>query len=142
MGSAAEAPEGFAPHRRNSPFTDSMEPIYAHIGADQYALGVWLRAEHCNSRGLVHGGFIATLADNAMGLTCGVALSQDDRKIVGMVTVNLSIDYVGQAQLGEWLQTDSRVVKLGGSLAFVETRLMSGDTVVARANATFKIKTA
>jgi acyl-coenzyme A thioesterase PaaI-like protein len=28
-----------------------------------------LRAVHCNSRGFVHGGVIAALADNAMGLS-------------------------------------------------------------------------
>ncbi|WP_371398691.1 PaaI family thioesterase [Algimonas porphyrae] len=134
-------PDGFVPHDRPSPFTNSMEPIFARIAADQYALGTQLRAEHCNSRGLVHGGFIATLADNAMGLTCGLALMAGGRTIRNMVTVNLSIDYVGQAQIGDWLQTDSRVVKLGRSLAFVETHLLSGATIVSRASATFKIKT-
>lgn len=136
-----DIPKGFAPHDRRSPFTDPMEPIYARVDADQYQLGTPVRAELCNSRGLVHGGFIATLADNAMGLSCGVALAGQGRKVLGMVTVNLSVDYVGQAKVGDWLQTDSRVVKLGGSLAFVEARLMSGETVIARANATFKIKT-
>ena len=133
-------PADFAAHTRRSPFTDPFEPLYARVGQD-YSLGTELRAVHCNSRGLVHGGFIATLADNAMGLSCGLALGQAGRKILGMVTVNLTIDYVGQAKVGDWLQTESHVVKLGGSLAFMETRLVSDGAVVARANATFKIKT-
>lgn len=107
----------------------------------QYSLGTRLRPVHCNSRGLVHGGFIATLADNAMGLSCGLALSQAGRKVLGMVTVNLAVDYVGQAQVGDWLETQSTVVKLGGTLAFLETRLVSNDVTIARANATFKVKT-
>lgn len=137
----ANPPDGFKPHSRRSPFTDPFEPLFARISADHYSLGTRLRSVHCNSRGLVHGGFIATLADNAMGLTCGTALAQAGRKVLGMVTVNLSVDYVGQAQVGDWLDTQSTVIKLGGTLAFVETRLVSNDTVVARANATFKVKT-
>ena len=90
----------------------------------------------------MHGGCIATLVDNAMGLTCLVGLKAEGRTVQSMVTVNLSIDYVGQARLGDWLETDSSVVKLGGSLAFVQTVVRSGGTVVARANATFKMKTA
>lgn len=137
-----DLPDGFAKHGRSSPFTDPLEPLYAKIETDQYRLGAYLKADHCNSRGLVHGGFIATLADNAMGLTCHMALTSAGRKPLGLVTVNLSIDYVGQAKIGDWLETNSSVVKIGGSLGFVQTRLMAGDALVARANATFKIKTA
>ena len=137
-----EAPNGFKPHTRSSPFTDPLEPIYAHIDATQYRLGTYVREEHSNSRGLVHGGFLATLADNAMGLTCGVALAAEDRTVLGMVTINLSLDYVGQAKIGDWLQTESRIVKLGGTLGFVESQILANDSPVARANATFKIKTA
>lgn len=138
----ARPPTGFSPHTRRSPFTDPFEPLFARIDGDNYSLGTRLCPIHCNSRGLVHGGFIATLADNGMGLSCGVALANAGRKILMMVTVNLSVDYVGQAKVGDWLQTESTVIKLGGSLGFVETRLMSDDAVVARANATFKFKTA
>lgn len=136
-----DIPEGFSPHTRQSPFTDPFEPIYARITSDQYSLGTRLRPVHCNSRGLVHGGFIATLADNAMGLSCVAALIADGRQLLGMVTVNLSIDYVGQATIGDWLQTESQIIKLGGSLVFADTKLISGDALVARGNATFKIKT-
>ncbi|GHA87031.1 PaaI thioesterase [Algimonas arctica] len=138
----ANPPAGFKPHSRRSPFTDPFEPLFARIDAGHYSLGTRLRPVHCNSRGLVHGGFIATLADNGMGLCCGLALSEAGRKILGMVTVNLAVDYVGQAQVGDWLETQSTVIKLGGSLAFLETRLVSNGITVARANATFKVKTA
>lgn len=134
-------PNGFVPHSRRSPFTDPFEPLYARVSPDQYSLGTLLRDIHCNSRGLVHGGFIATLADNAMGLTCGYDLGRAGKTVSAMVTVNLSVDYVGRAKVGDWLQTDSRIVKRGASLAFVETRLISADDIVARANATFKFKT-
>jgi acyl-coenzyme A thioesterase PaaI-like protein len=36
--------------------------------------GVEIRAAHTNSRGLVHGGLVAALLDNVMGLACSKAL--------------------------------------------------------------------
>jgi hypothetical protein len=48
---------------------------------------------HTNSRGLVHGGLIAALADNAMGLSCGQGRQGVSQ---GLITVNLSVDYLGR----------------------------------------------
>ena len=57
-------PEGFAPHFKRSPVTDPWEPLFSRRGEKSVQLGVWLREAHCNSRGLLHGGVIAALADN------------------------------------------------------------------------------
>lgn len=132
-------PDGFGPHPRKSKFTDPWEPLYSRRSDAQWSLGTVLRDVHCNSRGLVHGGFIATLADNAMGLSAALALGAKSIPFKGLVTVNLSVDYVGQARVGDWIETDSRIVRAGRSLAFVETRLISKGKTVARANATFKV---
>lgn len=133
-------PEGFAPHFRKSKFTDPWEPLFSRVEADQLRLGVFLRDVHCNSRGLVHGGFIAALADNAMGLSCGVVISSAGREIKGLVTITLSTDYVGSARIGAWLETDTSVVKAGGSLCFSQCLLRADGEPVARSNATFRIQ--
>ena len=103
-------------------------------------MGLRLDEAHCNSRGLVHGGLIATLADNAMGLSCVVALAKAGRDAGnGLVTVSLGTDYLGSAKLGEWLEIDPEPVKVGGSIGFARAIIRSNDTPVAMANATFKI---
>jgi len=43
------------------------------------------------------------------------------------------------AKLGDWIATDSEVVKLGGNLGFVRCQLKTSNAVVVRANATFKL---
>lgn len=134
-----DVPASYAPHFRNSAFTDPWEPLYSRISDDQISLGTILREAHCNSRGIVHGGFISAIADNAMGLSAAQVLKAQDRDLRGLVTVNLSVDFTGMAKVGEWVATESEIVKLGGSLGFVRCRLVSGGTVVARANATFKL---
>ena len=103
-------------------------------------MGLLLAEPHCNSRGLVQGGLIAALADNAMGLTCVFALANAGRELGGgLVTVSLGTDYVGSAKLGDWLQIDPEAVKLGGSICFARALINSHEQPVAMAHATFKI---
>src|SRR5580692_12932409 len=83
---ATDIPEGFDPHFRKSPLTDPWEPLYSRKTTDAVIIGLRLAKPHTNSRGLIHGGLIATLADNAMGLSCGVILGGGTR----LVTVSLA----------------------------------------------------
>ena len=131
---SAEIPPGFAPHLRRSPVTEPWEPIYARITPDAVILGLRLAKAHTNSRGLAHGGLITTLADNAMGLSCGLKANE----IQGLVTVNLAIDFLGTANIGQWLQVETTFVKAGGSLYFAQSFVTADGEPCARANATFK----
>jgi acyl-coenzyme A thioesterase PaaI-like protein len=102
-----------------------------------------LRDVHCNSRGFVHGGVIAALADNAMGLSFvrvfKATVEDPAHPATGAVTVGLGVDYVATAKLGQWLQIEPRVVKAGRSLGFVDALITADGEVVARANATFRL---
>jgi uncharacterized protein (TIGR00369 family) len=132
----ADIPAGFARHTRHSPFTSPWEPIYAKQTADAVILALRLAEPHTNARGLVHGGLIASLADNAMGLSC--RLKADDAAD-GLVTVNLSVDYLGSAHVGQWLAVETGFVRAGGSLCFAQSFITADGKPCARANATFKI---
>ncbi|WP_300394938.1 PaaI family thioesterase [Henriciella sp.] len=137
---ATDVPSGFERHFRTSPFTDPWEPLYSRQDPRKVMIGVRLREAHCNSRGLVHGGLIASLADNAMGLSAGAALRTEGRDTVkGLVTVSLTTDYLGPAKLGSWLEVDTHFVKTGGSLCFTDCLVLADGEPVARANASFKI---
>ncbi len=89
---------------------------------------------HTNSRGFVHGGLISTLADNAMGLSCAFQYPEPRP----LLTVNLSVDYISVARLGQWLLFDTTYTKIGGSLCFAECFVRSDDKVVAKASGVFK----
>ena len=67
-----EIPAGFEPHFRKSPFTDPWEPLYSKKTDKAVIMGLRLAKAHTNSRGLPHGGLIASLADNAMGYSCAL----------------------------------------------------------------------
>jgi len=135
-----QVPQGFERHFRRSGLTDPWEPLYSRKLDDCLQMGLVLSQAHCNSRGLVHGGLIAALADNAMGLTCVQALLADGRDIgKGLVTVSLSTDYVGAGKLGEWLLIDPEAIKVGGSIGFARAMIFAGDKTIATAHATFKV---
>lgn len=134
-GAMPNNPEGFAAHFRKSPVTDPWEPLFSRQTDNALQIGVWLREAHCNSRGFVHGGVIAALADNAMGLSCGKSLPSAE----GLVTISLNVDYAGTAHTGQWLQIEPRVLRTGRSMAFADAVISADGQIVARASATFRV---
>jgi uncharacterized protein (TIGR00369 family) len=109
------------------------------VSDEAHELGFRLAEAHCNSRGLLHGGVIAALADNAMGLSYGVVRRKTHGDATGAVTVSLNVDYVSSAALGQWIAVRPHVVKAGRQMGFVEALILADDTVIARASATFRM---
>jgi uncharacterized protein (TIGR00369 family) len=132
---AITIPEGFEPHVRSSPLTAPWEPIYYKRTADAVILGVRLAEPHTNSRGLAHGGFITALADNAMGLSCGMKRDGTTR----LLTAGLSIDFISSARIGQWVAFETDVIKVGGSLCFAQCSVTADGVRCARANGTFSV---
>ena len=133
-------PDGYTRHTRRSPLTDPWEPLYARETGEAVQLAVEVREAHCNARGFAHGGFISALADNAMGLSVvRLARLQPGQEEASAVTVTLALDYLDIARIGEWLELRPTVLKLGRSLAFAECRVVCGERLIARGNASFKV---
>lgn len=129
-------PPGFERHYRRSGLTDPWEPLYSRKLPDAVYIGLRAGPAHANSRGFVHGGLISALADNAMGLSCGIVRGSGPGSLV---TVNLSVDFVSTARQGQWVEIRPSVVKVGGSMGFASALVYADDTVCARANATFRV---
>ena len=130
-----DIPEGFEPHFRKSPFTEPWEPLYSKKTENAVIIGLRLAKPHTNSRGLIHGGLIASLADNAMGYSCALVMGWT----TSLVTISLAVDYVGSAEIGQWLAVESEVIKTGNTICFAQSLIKADDTVIARANGTFRV---
>jgi uncharacterized protein (TIGR00369 family) len=128
-------PDGFEPHVRKSPLTDPWEPLYAKRTAKAVILGLRLAKPHTNGRGLIHGGLIASLADNAMGHSCAHVMGGQS----SLVTISLAVDFTGTAQIGQWLAVESEVIRTGHTICFAQSLIRADDAVIARANATFRV---
>jgi uncharacterized protein (TIGR00369 family) len=132
---ATEIPAGFEPHFRKSPFTDPWEPLYSRKTDKAVIMGLRLAKPHTNARGLIHGGLIASLADNAMGYSCAQALGWAS----SLVTISLAVDFVGSAEIGRWLVVESEVIRTGSTICFAQSLIKADDAVIARANGTFRV---
>jgi len=130
-----DIPEGFQPHFRKSPFTEPWEPLYSKKTEKAVIIRLRLAKPHTNSRGLIHGGLIASLADNAMGYSCALVMGWT----TSLVTISLAVDYVGSAEIGQWLAVESEVIKTGSTICFAQSLIKADDTVIARANGTFRV---
>ena len=84
--------------------TDPWEPLYSKRTETAVIIGLRLARPHTNGRGLIHGGLIAALADNAMGHSCGHQMGG----VSSLVTIGLAVDFIGTAQIGQWLAVESR----------------------------------
>jgi uncharacterized protein (TIGR00369 family) len=128
-------PEGFEPHFRKSPFTDPWEPLYSKKTEKAVIMGLRLATPHTNARGLIHGGLIAALADNAMGYSCAQAMGWAS----SLVTISLAIDFVGSAEIGQWLSVESEVIRTGSTICFAQSLIKADEAVIARASGTFRV---
>jgi uncharacterized protein (TIGR00369 family) len=133
-------PSGYARHTRASPLTEPWEPLFSRQVASGVQIALEIREAHCNSRGFAHGGLISSLADNAMGLSAvRRAREHPGAEKASAVTVTLSLDFIDAAQVGDVVEFQPTVLKVGRTLAFVDCRVVCGDRLIARGNASFRI---
>src|SRR5690242_11803145 len=132
---STDIPPGFEPHFRKSPFTDPWEPLYARKTDKAITLGLRVDRPHTNGRGLIHGGLIAALADNTMGYSCAQALGWAS----SLVTISLAVDFLGNGEIGQWLSVQGEVIKTGSTICFAQSLIRVDDTIIARANGTFRV---
>ena len=132
---ATDVPAGFEPHFRKAPLTDPWEPLYSRKTDKAVIIGLRLAKPHTNNRGLIHGGLITSLADAAMGYSCALMTNWT----TSFVTVSLSIDFVGTAEIGQWLALEGDVIKTGTTICFAQCLAKADGTVIARASGTFRV---
>ncbi|WP_265919697.1 PaaI family thioesterase [Cupriavidus nantongensis] len=129
----ADVPEGFVPLRRMSGYMAGFGQLYLHAG--RRTLAVRIDENHLNNLGIPHGGMLATLADTAIGMM----MSLETGRAKSAVTVNLSLDYLGSARLGDWVEARVEFDKLGSRLRYGNCRLFSGERCLLRATAIFAV---
>jgi len=129
------APDGFSRVHRRSPFLDLVGELYLCDAGDGPVYGIRIRPEHANNRGDAHGGVLMTVADLVLGYTTAFASDPP----LPLTTASLSIDFVGGAKVGDWLQGRAEIVRAGRSLAFATCYLTVGDRRIARASSVLAV---
>ncbi len=132
---AMDIPPGFEPIGRlcTSPFLEQIGPLYFRRQDKNLVLGLRVGKTHTNARGTAHGGLLVTMADVALGYQ--LAFSQDPP--IGATTANMSADFMGGANLGDWLEAHVETQQIGSRMAYANCYLTVGEKRIARVSAVF-----
>ena len=87
-----------------------------------------------NTGGIVHGGFIATIADTGMGNAAHIAAGNKR-----CVTINLDIKFISAGKLNDVLTGKVKILKKTKSLVFISCEILNSEKIIASASGTWKI---
>jgi uncharacterized protein (TIGR00369 family) len=131
-------PEGFRRIERLSPFNALVGPLYERRDGETVSIGLAIEARHTNSRGICHGGVLATLADLALGYAMLAKSGETGgQRQGGFVTAHLAVDYAGAAKAGDWVESRAQIQRVGSRLAFANCYLVVDEKPIVRASAIF-----
>lgn len=131
----APVPDGFVRVQRRSPFLDLLGPLWIRHDGGQRIYGLRAAPHHANNRGAVHGGVLMTMADLVLGYTTASATDPP----LALTTAGLTVDFLGAATVGDWIEGRADILRSGRSLAFASCLLTVGVRRVVRASATFAV---
>lgn len=130
-----EIPTGFRLIGEMDEVIGGFAPVY--LRSDETGavmIGFHVRRQHCNPGGNCHGGAWATMADVVMGLNVGVATG------LGGPTVSMTLDYMGAARIGQWVEGKARLLRATHKFAFADCFFTADGEPALRANAIFRRK--
>ncbi|AWN38026.1 PaaI family thioesterase [Methylobacterium radiodurans] len=116
---------------RDSGFIAHVGPVYRRADG---AYAFRAAEKHANLIRVVHGGMLMSFADRALGETAMAAADG-----ANCVTVQMEMQFIDAARLGDWIETRPEVLRRTGSLVFLRTDLMAAERRVAYASGVWKI---
>ncbi len=126
-------PEGFTRSTTRGPYTSHNGPFYHKVSEDEFWHGVRIKARHCNSRGITHGGMLMAFADGLLG----TAVFRATKTVA--LTIRMNSDFLSSARPGDWLEGTARVTRATRSVAFCEAELYVGSRPILKASGVFKL---
>jgi uncharacterized protein (TIGR00369 family) len=126
-----DAPDEFAPFDNQGPFLEHIGPVYVSERGDELVFGLRADERHANHRGSIQGGLLSTFADFALGRA--IEADADDDK--DRATVSLTVDFLKPARPGDWIESRTRVDRVGGTLSFADCSLTVDGSEIVRARA-------
>jgi uncharacterized protein (TIGR00369 family) len=117
-------------------FGDIIGPFYSRLDGGEPMIGLAIGEKHISATGFCHGGVITCLAD-MQSLPATYVAGIRDRLVP---TVNLSVDFISPASLGDWLEMRVEVLKATRRFLFTQALIRTSQgAMIARSSAVFKI---
>jgi acyl-coenzyme A thioesterase PaaI-like protein len=127
-------PFGYGPAKTNQRYTGLIGPFYERLDDENRRWrGIRIAQRHTNGAGIVHGGFLVTLADSLLGHAIGHATQALP------LTMRLSSDFVQAVKLDDWLEGFAALDGVQDDSAYAHAALYVSGHLVLRSSAVFKL---
>jgi uncharacterized protein (TIGR00369 family) len=123
-------PPGFEFVEAVSNYDRAFGPLYQNLAERKLAFRV--AENHLNPKGVCHGGALATFADMQIRVARNTLALEAHRP-----TVNLSVDYIGPAKLGAWVEAEIFLVKATRALVFTRAVITADGEVIGNSRAIY-----
>jgi uncharacterized protein (TIGR00369 family) len=127
-----DVPSGFSEFEPQGPFLQHIGPIQVR---EDGVFGLRAEERHTNHRGTIQGGLLSTFADFALGRAIGADADDDKAR----ATVSLTVDFLRPANPGDWIESRTRVERVGDTLSFADVSLTVEGREIVRARAVFVV---
>ena len=100
-------------------------------------MSIKLEDRHMNPGGVLHGGVLTTLMDEATAHTIATVRGLESP----LATVDMNVSFLSAARPGDELQCEARTLRVGSAVAFAEAevRRRGRDDLVAKGRFTYTI---
>ncbi len=125
----------------SSPFTELIGGRFEEWSEDCVRISLVLEPHHTNPNGVMHGGVITSLMDEALGQVIAAARGLETMQLAPHSTVEMNASFLAAARPGDRVVVEGRVLRLGKSIAFGEAEARRGDgELIAKGRLTFAIR--
>ena len=128
-------PDGFKPSGFEGKYLSMVGPYYTKPGANGICVGLWVTDQHINYVDIAHGGVLATLADVSLSLQAHRA----EDPALNVTTISLTTNFLGPAMLGDWLEAESQIDRMGKRICYTSGIIRSGEKTVMTMTGVFNI---
>ncbi|MEX3928695.1 PaaI family thioesterase [Paraburkholderia sp. BR10936] len=128
-------PEGFALMPEFGPFHQMFGPTYFRKSERGHVVGMYVREAHRNLGQMMHGGAVCMLADTAITW----ASKYSRQPAVRVLTTGLTVNFMGNAEPGDWVEAHVDVLRSGKRVIFSDCRIWANAKCIAQASGQFQV---
>lgn len=98
-----------------------------------YNIKIHISEKHIRPKiDVAHGGILAALCDYAMAKSLVMGLEG-----ASVVTTSMSVDFIGAARIGDWIETDVNIIKGRGRVLNAECAILNNGQKIMRSSGVF-----
>lgn len=133
---AQNPPPGYRRINFSDGFLGHNGPVFVQENDDGVVFGCRILPHLCNPMGVAHGGWVATMFDIVLPLSARYTESFRERFLL---TINMSIDYLAGARLGDWVEGRAQILRTTKRLLFIQGTLEVNGELTGRGSGIFRI---